>query len=197
MLHHKIISITGGIGAGKSVVSAILATMGYHVYDCDSQAKRLMNSSPIIKKELVSRFGTNIFNTDGLLNKELLSSIIFGNADALACVNSIVHPAVRDDIAQWVQEHHHTADPLFVETALLKEGGIHTMVQEVWHIVAPLETRVTRVMRRNTTSRDKVMERIASQQPLKVPQALKLVEIINDDITPLLPQIFKALNHCQ
>ena len=189
---HRIIAITGGIGAGKSVVSSILRVAGYHVYDCDSRAKQLMNTSAAIKQSLIENFGADVYTGDRL-NKPRLSNIIFNDPTALQLVNSIVHPAVRLDIAQWAQEQHDQV-PLFIETAILKEASLDTMVDEVWNVTAPIETRIERVMRRNATTRGKVIERINSQTPLTGCEGVKLVEIVNDGTTPLLPQVVKALS---
>lgn len=189
-MERRTIAVTGGIGAGKSMVSTVLRIAGYSVYDCDQRAKELMNTSVSIKKALQERFGNGIY-IDGILNRSSLSDIIFNDNDALAFVNNVVHPAVRTDILRWINQQQRM--PVFIETAILKEGGLDSMVNEVWNVTAPLETRITRVMRRNSTTREKVIERIATQQ-VHVEVAGKLViEIINDDTTALLPQIFKAI----
>ena len=101
MLSARIIAVTGGIGAGKSVVSAILRHAGYSVYDCDTRAKELMNHSDNIIDALVERFGAAVYDQAGCLNRNRLASIIFNDADALNFVNSVVHPVVRDDIIKW------------------------------------------------------------------------------------------------
>lgn len=191
MAQTKIIAITGGIGAGKSIVSAILRVAGYDVYDCDQRAKMLMNTSATIKNSLTHKFGHDIYTSEGNLNRTRLSDIIFNDHDALHYVNSIVHPAVRDDISHWAQEHQH--GPLFVETAILKEGGLDTIVQEVWNVVAPVEVRISRVMKRNAISREKVLKRINNQQQLSPIPGKKVVDLINDGTSPILPQIISAL----
>lgn len=191
MAQTKIIAITGGIGAGKSIVSAILRVVGYDVYDCDQRAKMLMNTSITIKNSLTHKFGHDIYTNEGNLNRTRLSDIIFNDQNALHYVNSIVHPAVRDDISHWAHEHQH--GPLFVETAILKEGGLDTIVQEVWNVVAPVEVRISRVMKRNAISREKVIERINNQQQLSSIPGKKVVDLINDGTTPILPQIISAL----
>ena len=56
-----IVAITGGIGSGKSVVSQVLRLLGYPVYDCDANAKRLMNESVALRENLVKRFGTDLY----------------------------------------------------------------------------------------------------------------------------------------
>ena len=192
MATKELIAITGGIGSGKSVVARVLRNMGFNVYDCDLEAKRLMNSSPIIKQQLTDHFGENIYTHDGSLNKPLLSSIIFNNHEALSIVNSIVHPVVKDDLINW-----HQSNPLsrsFVETAILVEAGMQTMVDEVWNVTAPLETRIARVISRNSTTRDKVLERINSQSTSLSEITLPVKNIINDGTTAIMPQIIALLS---
>lgn len=192
MCQKKLIAITGGIGSGKSVVSSVLRNMGHSVYDCDYEAKRLMNTSPIIKQELITQFGDNVYYIDGTINKALLSSIIFNNRDALSRVNSIVHPVVKDDLQQWHNSHPHQFN--FVETAILKEAGMISMVNVVWHVTAPIELRINRVMKRNNISREKVLERIYSQSTKLEDLSNPVLEIVNDEVTPILPQIISLLN---
>lgn len=186
----KLIAITGGIGAGKSVVAAIVRAAGYAVYDCDQRAKELMTSSPAIKQALIAEFGQDIYIND-TLNKQLLSNIVFTKKDALKYVNNTVHPAVREDITKWVLQQE--VMPVFVETALLQEGGIDAMVDLVWNVTAPVETRIQRVIKRNSTTREKVIERIKSQKELSNIKGVSIIEIINDGTTPLLPQVMKSI----
>lgn len=192
MSHNSIlIAITGGIGAGKSVVSTILKVAGYGVYDCDQRAKMLMNSDPRIKQALTDSFSSEIYS-NGILNRQMLSDIIFNNKEALHLVNSIVHPVVRDDITKWAAQQ--STMPSFIETAILKEGGLDSMVQEVWSVTAPIETRIERVVKRNDISRDKVIERINNQQELGDCNGKRVVSIVNDNTTPLLPQVVEAIS---
>ena len=186
----KLIAITGGIGAGKSVVADIVRAAGYAVYDCDQRAKELMTSSPAIKQALIAELGQDIYIND-TLNKQLLSNIVFTNKDALKYVNNTVHPAVREDITKWVLQQE--VMPVFVETALLQEGGIDAMVDLVWNVTAPVETRIQRVIKRNSTTREKVIERIKSQKELSNIKGVSIIEIINDGTTPLLPQVMKSI----
>ena len=186
----KLIAITGGIGAGKSVVADIVRAAGYAVYDCDQRAKELMTSSPVIKQALIAEFGQDIYIND-TLNKQLLSNIVFTDKDALKYVNNTVHPAVREDITKWVLQQE--VMPVFVETALLQEGGIDAMVDLVWNVTAPVETRIQRVIKRNSTTREKVIERIKSQKELSNIKGVSIIEIINDGTTPLLPQVMKSI----
>ena len=187
-----IIAITGGIGAGKSVVSAILRHAGYSVYDCDSRAKMLMNDSPIIKESLIAQFGTGVYDDAGNLNRQRLAGIIFNDAHALQYVNSVVHPAVRHDIAHWCTLQPQR--PVFIETAILKEGGLELMVDQVWNVTAPLEVRVGRVMKRNNVSREEVLSRISFQTGNYMESLLPVKVIVNDGVLPVIPQVFSLLS---
>lgn len=193
MTARQLIAITGGIGSGKSVVARVLSNMGHEVYDCDLRAKTLMTTSPIIRKQLTECFGNNIYNLDGSINKPLLSSIIFNDHDALATVNGIVHPVVKDDLLKW--HYSNQKSQSFVETAILVEAGMHTMVDEVWNVTAPTETRILRVIRRNATTRDKVLERINSQSASMSEVTVPVKSIINDGNTAILPQLIALLSN--
>jgi dephospho-CoA kinase len=193
MTARQLIAITGGIGSGKSVVARVLSNMGHEVYDCDLRAKTLMTTSPIIRQQLTERFGNNIYNLDGSINKPLLSSIIFNDHDALATVNGIVHPVVKDDLLKW--HYSNQKSQSFVETAILVEAGMHTMVDEVWNVTAPTETRILRVIRRNATTRDKVLERINSQSASMSEVSVPVKNIINDGNTAILPQLIALLSN--
>jgi len=188
-----LIAITGGIGAGKSVVAKVLKNIGYDVYDCDFEAKQLINTSPIIKKEFTCRFGNSIYNQEGIINKDILSSIIFNDHDVLRWVNSIVHPAVKDDIYNWLNSRKNCIN--FVETAILTEAGMQDMVNEVWNVTAPMETRISRVMKRNGITQDKVIERINAQSGILEGLNIPVRIIINDDYTAILPQVAQLINN--
>ena len=101
---NRFIAITGGIGSGKSTVSRCLTTLGYPVYDCDSQAKTLMDSNP----EIISRIASEVCSeavTDGKINRTVLASAVFADIKKLHRLNEIVHGSVRADIRRWRESH--------------------------------------------------------------------------------------------
>lgn len=156
----KTVAITGGIGSGKSVVSRLLRVEGYPVYDCDSQAKRIMDNDAEIQRQLQKAFGEDVV-VDGVIHRQKLASLVFGNSENLRKLNAIVHPAVIADIKKWsVAEQK---DSVFVETAILRESGMETLVDEVWVVDAPKDIRVARVMVRNNMPEEDVRKRIDSQ----------------------------------
>ena len=168
----KIVAITGGIGSGKSVVSRLLRVEGYSVYDCDSQAKRIMDNDDEIHRQLQTEFGEEVV-VDGVIQRQKLAGLVFGNSDNLRKLNSIVHPAVIADIKKWSAAGQE--DLVFIETAILSESGIEALVDAVWVVDAPKNIRVARVMARNNMSESDVRKRIDSQkdnQKFSVPTAV-------------------------
>lgn len=193
----KLIAITGGIGSGKSVVARIVQVMGYQVYDCDSRAKALMTESRDVRGELIEAFGTEVYMADGSLNRKHLSAVAFTDEKALARLNGIVHPATARDMLHWAKSQATIgAQVAFVETALLRTAGLDLLVDDVWHVTAPDDVRVARVMVRSGLTAQQVRDRMASQ----------LVEdriadnehvIVNDNEAALLPQVIQLLNNIQ
>ena len=188
-----LIAITGGIGSGKSVVSHIVQVMGYEVYDCDSRAKALMTTDVQVREQLVKAFGKDTYFADGSLNRQHLSQVAFGDDEALARLNSIVHPATARDMMQWRDEQMaRGAAVAFCETALLRTAGLDRVVDGVWHVTAPDQVRVSRVMARSGLTAQQVMDRMAAQALEESVAAVEQV-IVNDKDTPLLPQVTRLL----
>ena len=189
----RIIAISGGIGSGKSVVSRIVAVMGYAVYDCDSEAKRLMDVSAEIKTAIATEIAADCIDSDGAINRPKLSGYVFNDSMLLDALNRMVHGAVREDFARWCDRHKDEAI-LFVETAILYQSGMDAMVDEVWKVEASRQTRISRVMSRNGLTPQQVESRIASQDSFIPPHLhLHISHIDNNGTHPLLPQIQKML----
>lgn len=189
----RIIAITGGIGSGKSIVSRVVEAMGYHVYDCDSQAKRLMDESDRIKQDITRRIGESCVKS-GRIDRAELAGIVFGCEEKLATLNSIVHGAVREHLAMWAATLEGRATICFVETAILYQSGLDAMVDEVWEVTAPTELRVERVMKRNGLTAGQVKARIDSQDSFQATSPHHCVHlIVNDDDRAVLPQIERLL----
>lgn len=183
------VGITGGIGCGKSVVSKMLRTMGYKVYDTDSEAKRLMNESDIIKKRLVKEITKDALLPDGSLNRAAISREVFSDSVKLATLNGIVHEAVRKDVERWIDS---CSDEklLFMECAIIYQSGLDKFMSAIIEVDAPEELRIRRVMKRNGVTREQVIDRMRAQTQEKVLSADSVhLMVINDDVTPLLPQI--------
>ncbi len=185
----RIIAITGGIGVGKSVICRILINMGYPVYDCDYNAKVIMDNNDDIKNKIYS----NICNeaiVNGQIDRKKLSDVVFGNDIALNKLNNIVHTAVKEDILSWITNKNIA----FIETAILYQSGLDKIVNEVWEITAPTDLRIKRVMDRNSISCDEVKKRIDAQSRFITNNLHSNIKsIINDGIKPIIPQIEQLL----
>jgi dephospho-CoA kinase len=189
----KLIAISGGIGSGKSIVSRIVSVMGYPVYDCDSRASALMTASDEVRQQVAEAFGVESYREDGTLNRPYLSAKVFGNDEALSRLNSIVHPATASDMLQWAEiQQKNGVTMAFVETALLHTAHIDRLVDEVWHVTAPADTRVKRVMVRSGLTAQQVQNRMAAQAIEEEPVDGEQV-IINDDVTAVLPQVMRLI----
>ena len=193
----RLIALTGGIGSGKSVVAHILQVMGHRVYDCDSRAKALMAHDDKVRQQLIQAFGNETYLADGSLNRQHLSTVAFADERALARLNAIVHPATARDICRWADELAHAGSTVaFVETALLRTAGLDSMVDDVWHVTAPAEVRIERVMARSGLTAQQVKERMAAQSAEETVAPGEKV-IVNDNTSALLPQVIGLLNQLE
>ena len=194
----RIIGITGGIGAGKSVVARVVQLLGFPVYDCDRRAAEIMNSSPEVHVRLVEAFGKRVI-PNGHIDRKYLSELVFSNKEALDKLNSIVHPAVIADIKSWAKNvmpygRVSQTSYIFIETAILYESHLDSLVDAVWYVKANEDIRISRVMERSGLTREQVERRIASQRNEHDNSSHKpTFDIINDGLTPVLPQILALL----
>lgn len=186
------IGITGGIGSGKSVLSQLLEAMGVPVYISDTESKRLTHTDTVIREQLCALLGAEVY-CDGELNKPLLASYLFGHPDHARKVNEVIHPRVKEDFLHWVALHQ--ACPLVgMESAILFESGFATEVDVVVMVYAPLEVRVMRAMKRDAASRQLIMKRVSSQMDDEKKREQATFTVINDDETPLIPQVLELIS---
>lgn len=187
----SLIAVTGGIGSGKSVVCNVLRALGYPVYDCDSQAKRLMDADPEIKRRIALEVTPQAITAAGDIDRKALAAAVFNDSEKLSKLNAITHAAVRADIRSWVKRQQ--PGPIFVETAILYQSGLDREVEAVWEVSAPIDIRIARVQKRSGLTADEVRARIASQS--YEPEAVhpRTHPIINDGRVSLLQQIAALL----
>ena len=186
-----IIAITGGIGSGKSVVSHLLLLMDVPVYDCDSEAKRLMSESIAIREALTEVVGTEVYGAEGKLNRAYLASYMFDNAERVTQVNHIVHPVVRADFKTWAQQLGKKV--VAVESAILFEAGMDADVDAVWVVHAAEDVRLQRTVNRDTSNIEAVCRRMKCQMSEQeyVRRADRVV--YNDGSQSLIQQVSELL----
>ncbi|MDE5887900.1 MAG: dephospho-CoA kinase [Muribaculaceae bacterium] len=156
----KKIGITGGIGAGKSIVSRLLRLKGFTVYDCDSAARSLMEQDPEVRDDLTNLLGQDAFR-DNHLNRQFVAERIFGDKDLRERVNKVVHKAVREDFLRMTEREEGI---VFIESAIPVTGGLVPLMDEIWVVEADEATRIERVKKRNGLSEDQIVARIKTQQ---------------------------------
>jgi len=118
-----LIGLTGGIGAGKSTVSAALAERGAVVVDADLITRELQEPGQAVFEAMVERFGDGIVGPDGRLLRQAVADVVFHDSQALADLNAIVHPAVGAEIAERLGREADTDHVVVLDVPLLVESG--------------------------------------------------------------------------
>jgi dephospho-CoA kinase len=181
------IGITGGIGAGKSVVSRLLRIMGYAVYDADTESKRLCNSYQPLKEKLIAAFGKDVYNERGL-DKQRFAAVLFSDANRLKKANELIHPVVADNFLKWAERQD--KDTVFVESAILNESILKDYVDSVILVSAPEELRIERAVKRDKASRSLIEARVRAQAAKEqIEKDGRTRVIVNDSEHLLIPQV--------
>ena len=187
------IGICGGIGSGKSVVSRILRLRGEAVYDCDLEAKRIMDTSHEVLSALNGRYGDEVCPEDGPINRQGLAQRVFGSDEERLWLNSLVHKLVREDVERWhAAMMEEGRSRCFVESAILASSGLAEMCGEIWIVTAEEVVRIERVKTRDSLEEEAIARRIRSQvqEERMLTGTGKPVKIIdNSGSLPLLSQI--------
>ena len=156
------VGITGGIGSGKSVVCRIFNLLGVPVYDCDKEAKKLINCDPQIVKSIKNLAGDDVYTPEGNLINSKLAQIVFSDKNKLNQLNAIVHPAVKQDYQKWCQKHKNQPYTI-MESAILFESKFENLVDIIVTVTAPEQLRITRTIKRDNSTKDMVTQRIHNQ----------------------------------
>lgn len=160
-----LIALTGGIASGKSTVAARLAEHGAVVIDADRVVRDVQGPGSVVLRSIAAAFGQEMIAADGTLDRPSLAAAVFGDPVALARLNAIVHPAVREESARRFAAAF-ANDPRAVvvyEVPLLVEAR----VDDAWDLIvvtdAPAEERQRRLIELRGLSPDDARARIASQ----------------------------------
>jgi len=139
-----LVGLTGGIGAGKSTVSELLAERGAAIVDADQIARDLQSPGSPVLAAMAQRFGDHIIATDGSLDRAAVAAIVFNDEAALKDLNGIVHPAMQDEIQRQIDAHRGTDRVVVLDFPLLGEnprkGLSATIVVDI-----PVDVAVARI----------------------------------------------------
>ena len=183
------IGITGGIGSGKSYVSALLHQhFGIPVYDCDAEAKRLTATNEEIRRKLIRLVGPEVF-VGTTLNKHCLADYLFASQEHARQVNGIIHPVVLKDFEQWAMINQWSMVNA-LESAILFESGFNKSVDYVLFVDAPEDVRLKRAMQRDTATDEQIRARMNMQHPEQYKaQADFVIDNSTDNDTKILEQL--------
>ena len=185
----KVVGVTGGIGSGKTTVCQIFEHLNVPIYYADSRAKELMASNSDLKAAIIKSFGEDSY-TNGQLNRPYLAKLVFTSPEKLALLNSLVHPAVANDFERWLEEND-TVPYVLKEAAILFESGAYQDVNTSVLVIAPEDVRLQRVMKRDGSSKEEVLQRMKNQWTQERKDKLADHIINNDGTQLLIPQVLE------
>jgi dephospho-CoA kinase len=157
-----LIGLTGGIGSGKSTVSARLAEHGAVIVDADAIVHELQRPGEPVLAAMVERFGPEILEADGTLRRQAVADIVFNDADALRDLGAIVHPAVHAEIERRIAEQVGGDRVVILDVPLLVESGRDDMVGTIVVDVDP-EVAIARLVEHRSFAEADARARVARQ----------------------------------
>ena len=162
-----VVGITGQSGAGKGEASKILASLGFSVIDADAVYHNVIFPPSRCLDELVFHFGRGILTAGGLLNRQTLAGLVFGeeNKEKLQLLNEITHKhilnAVRREIESLKLEN--AVDGIIIDAPLLFESGFDKECDLTMAVIANIDTKIERIIARDGITREHAEARLSSQ----------------------------------
>lgn len=180
----KWIGLTGGIGSGKSSVTALLRARGLTVVDADDIARKVVQKGSPGLDSVVQAFGPGVLNADGELDRKKMAALVFGKSDELLRLESILHPLIQATVARRRQEAEAAGEKLaFYDVPLLFEKKLGPQFDAVVVVWCTEEQQIERAMKRDGSSREEVEKRVRSQVPMSE-KKLKADVLIDNSGTP-------------
>lgn len=187
-----IVGLTGGIGSGKTTAAGFFKDLGIPIYIADNRAKWLMNNLESLKVSIKDLLGEEAYTQDGL-DRKYVANKVFSNKDLLKDLNKQVHPEVDKDFKAWYQEQK--APYVIKEAAILFENNGYKKCDYLLVVVAPLTTRVQRVMKRDNSTEDEVFARIKNQWTDARKISLSDAVLENITLASLEERVLRIHNH--
>lgn len=176
----RVIGLTGGIGTGKTTAADILAELGAVVIDCDQLGRDVAAIGGGAYDGMVERFGAGIVLDDGNIDRAALGAVVFNDAEALADLNAITHPAIDAEIERGISAAPSEA-VVVLDMAVLVESDLGKgLYNEVLVIESPLDIRLERLLEQRKMAADDARARMASQSSDDERRAVADSIIIND-----------------
>lgn len=157
-----VVGLTGGIGSGKSTVSALLAERGAVIVDADAITREVQEPGTEVFQIIVDRFGPGVVARDGSLDRKALAAIVFSDPEALAALNAIVHPAVGAAVVRRLQEEAGTDHVVVLDVPLLVESS-RMPTERLIVVDCPQDVAVRRLVERRGFTEEDARARMAAQ----------------------------------
>ena len=183
------VGLTGGIGSGKSTVARVFQVLGIPVFDSDAAGKRLLEESGPEREAVIAAFGAHLY-ASGRLDRSVLGARVFNDPEALARLNSIVHPAVRKRFHEWATQQD--APYIMMEAAILAQTGGHALFDRIVLVNAPADLRLQRVMKRDGVNAATVQARMDRQGSDADRARIAHFTIHNDEQQLVIPQVLQV-----
>lgn len=184
-----VVGLTGGIGSGKTTVAKLFETLGIPIYIADVEAKRLMNTSKVIKRKLLTLFGEKAY-IDEKLNKPFIASKIFNDATLLKQMNAVVHPKVGADFRRWLKKQ--TSAYVIKEAAIIFEQHKESEYDYIIIVTADTKDKIERILKRDHTTESKVKDIIKNQMSDAEKVEKSDFVIVNDLLEETEKQVLKT-----
>tara|TARA_R100000935_G_scaffold21876_2_gene40358 strand:+ start:2207 stop:2791 length:585 start_codon:yes stop_codon:yes gene_type:complete len=156
----KIVGLTGGIGSGKTTVATMFKNLGVPVYIADVEAKKLTNSSKVIRRKLIELLGEEAYSDTGL-NRSFVADRIFQDVELLQRVNQIIHPKVKAHFKRWLKKQEGVY--CIKEVAILFENGGYKECDYTILVTAPKSLKIERLLQRDATTKEAIAARMKNQ----------------------------------
>jgi dephospho-CoA kinase len=163
----RLIGVTGGIATGKSTVGALLAAHGAAVIDADLLAREVVLPGEPALAEVAQRFGDDMLQPDGTLDRARLGTLVFADADARRDLERITHPRITALMQERIAQALAGPAPLVaVDIPLLFENARESLFEGVLLVYAPREVQIRRMRERNGLDAEAAVQRLAAQIPI-------------------------------
>ncbi len=161
------VGLTGNIACGKSYVTRVLAELGAYIIDADAIVHELLAPQTATHRKIVEVFGPSVLDRDGGIHRKSLAAIIFADAGKRTLLNSIVHPAVGQEIRRRVDaiEQARLAGIVVVDAALMVETGSYRGYDRLVVVTCAPELQLRRLMDRDGLTEGEARARMAAQMP--------------------------------
>lgn len=174
------VGITGGTGSGKSSVCNYLTKKGLQVIDSDAIARKLLDRGTVTYDLVVSHFGEKILKANGEINRQLLSSIVFGSSDELNFLQNVVTKETVEIVKKLLEKSRPEMKIIFLDAPLLFETGLNQDVDIVWFVLASQEKRLKRLSKRDGIPAFEIKKRMSAQMPEEQKEMLADIVIENE-----------------